>query len=72
MDKIRIGIIGLGVMGSEHARYILHGEVPQAELKAVCDMNEERLEWAKENSKADIRLFKDVDSLLRPALWMRP
>ncbi|HUR59313.1 MAG TPA: Gfo/Idh/MocA family oxidoreductase [Opitutaceae bacterium] len=37
MDKIRIGIIGLGNMGQHHARNLLEGKVPRLELAAVCD-----------------------------------
>jgi predicted dehydrogenase len=37
MDKIRLGIIGLGNMGQHHARNILEGKIPRVELAAVCD-----------------------------------
>ena len=40
MDKVRIGIIGIGNMGSAHAKYISAGEIPNAELTAVCDTNQ--------------------------------
>jgi len=43
MENVRLGIIGLGVMGSNHARKILSGEVPRLELVAVCDRSEEKL-----------------------------
>ncbi len=39
MNKVRIGIVGLGVIGQMHAKYILNGEVPGAILTAVCDNN---------------------------------
>ena len=32
MDKVRIGVIGIGNMGSSHSRNIFAGEVPGAEL----------------------------------------
>ena len=32
MDKVRIGIIGIGNMGSGHSLYLLPGEVSNAEL----------------------------------------
>ncbi|GGH86006.1 putative dehydrogenase [Pullulanibacillus pueri] len=48
MAKLKIGIIGIGNMGSSHARYLINNEVPGAELTAVCDTNPERLRWAKE------------------------
>lgn len=38
-SNVRLGIIGLGSMGSHHARLILDGRVPGCELAAVCDQN---------------------------------
>lgn len=37
MQKIRIGIIGLGNMGQHHARNLLEGKISRVELAAVCD-----------------------------------
>ena len=34
---MKLGIVGLGLMGTGHARSILHGLVPSCELAAVCD-----------------------------------
>jgi predicted dehydrogenase len=33
----KLGVVGLGAMGSSHARSILDGLVPRCELAAVCD-----------------------------------
>ena len=63
MDKVRIGIVGTGGMGSHHARYLVKGDVPGAELVAVCDVRPERLEWAKENIRPDLRTFESADAL---------
>lgn len=49
MDKVRIGIIGIGNMGSGHANNIKNGKCPEMELTAVADINPERLKWAEEN-----------------------
>ncbi len=43
MDKVRLGIIGAGGMGSAHARYLRAGAVKRCELTAVCDIDPERL-----------------------------
>ncbi|TVY04380.1 Gfo/Idh/MocA family protein [Cohnella terricola] len=48
MQTVRIGIVGLGNMGSGHARYLIEGQVKGAVLTAVSDVSEERLNWAKE------------------------
>ena len=41
---IRLGIIGLGNMGSAHAKSLLNGSVPGLQLGAVADTNPARLE----------------------------
>jgi predicted dehydrogenase len=41
-SPVRLGIIGIGGMGSYHARNILDGKVPGIELAAVADASPER------------------------------
>jgi len=43
MEKVRLGIVGLGSMGATHARWILEGKVSGLELAAVADTNAEAL-----------------------------
>ncbi len=43
MDTLRIGIIGVGNIGSAHASCLLSGKIVGAKLTAVCDVNEARL-----------------------------
>ena len=43
MDTVRIGVIGLGNMGSHHARYLSAGGVSGATLGAICDVDPARL-----------------------------
>lgn len=43
MKKVRIGIVGLGNMGSVHAQQILAGKINRLELGAVADVNSEKL-----------------------------
>lgn len=43
MGTVRLGIVGIGSMGSIHAQSILDGKVPRCELTAVCDPKPERL-----------------------------
>ena len=48
MDKkIRLGIIGIGNMGSGHACRVVDGESPDFVLTAVADINPAREDWAK-------------------------
>lgn len=64
MEKIRIGVIGLGGMGTAHSRYLNNNEVPGAVLAAVCDQWEQRREWAKQHLGDQVAIFDDVDAML--------
>ncbi len=47
MDKlhtVRFGIVGVGNMGSAHARAIAEGKIPGASLCALCDISDRRCE----------------------------
>ena len=48
MEKVRLGIIGVGNMGSAHAENILSGECPEIVVSAVADRRESRRRWAAE------------------------
>jgi predicted dehydrogenase len=56
---VRMGIIGLGNMGSVHAKSILGGSVPGLSLTAVADKNPARLE-----PFGDIARFEDAHALI--------
>jgi predicted dehydrogenase len=44
MNKVRLGIIGMGNMGRYHAAYLMAGKVNRAELMAVCSPSPGKLE----------------------------
>lgn len=67
MEKLRLGIIGIGNMGSGHAQRVLEGKCPDFELTAVADINPARLAWAREK-KAEIACFEDAISMLDSGL----
>ena len=48
-QAVRIGIVGIGNMGSAHAKSILSHNVKGLELAAVCDIAPEKLDWAEQN-----------------------
>ena len=68
MRKIRLGIIGVGNMGSGHARSVLEGKCPDFELVAVADTNPERLAWARENLSGALETFPDAAAMLDSGL----
>ena len=43
-ENIRTAVIGIGHMGSAHARCTAEGKVPGMVLSAVCDLAQDRLE----------------------------
>ncbi len=63
MSSLRIAIIGLGGMGSNHAGYLTRGEIPGAELTAVCDIESKRLEAVSENFGEKILKFDSAETL---------
>lgn len=64
-EKIKLGIIGIGNMGSAHANNIKSGKCPEIELSAIADINLERLDWAKEQNYAEnITYFNTAEEML--------
>ena len=63
MDKVRLGIIGMGNIGTYHADYLLQHRVSRCELAAVCDSRTDGLE-----RYAPLRLFSDGEQLIRSLL----
>ncbi|MBE6936551.1 MAG: Gfo/Idh/MocA family oxidoreductase [Ruminococcaceae bacterium] len=68
MDQVRLGIIGIGNMGSGHCRNILEGKCPDVKLAAIADIAEERRTFAKENYPTDVAIFSDGMELLDSGL----
>lgn len=67
MDNVRFGIIGIGNMGSSHARKLL-SEVEGAVLAAVCDEAPKRLEWARKELPEQVALFEDAEQMMASGL----
>ena len=65
MDSVRIGIIGIGGMGSNHVGYLTAGEIPGAELKAVCDIDPDRLAWARQTLDEKVQTFENAEALFK-------
>ena len=67
MDQVRIGIVGIGNMGSAHANNIAAGKVEGLRLTAVCDISEDRLAWARETFP-EVARFTDYKELIASGL----
>ena len=50
MNKVRLGIIGYGNMGSGHTKNIFKGKCPEIALTAIADINPDRLELARQHA----------------------
>lgn len=68
MDKVRIGIIGLGNIGSQHLRYIHEGKVAGGELAAVCDSKPERLQWVRQTLGPAIQVYDNPEALFKSGI----
>ncbi len=64
MKTVKVAVVGIGNMGSGHAKNISAGEIKNMELVAVCDIDENKLSWARENLKGDVKIFKDYSEML--------
>ncbi|MDR2023404.1 MAG: Gfo/Idh/MocA family oxidoreductase [Hungatella sp.] len=64
MDKVRLGIIGIGNMGTGHLKNILEGKVPDMEVTAVADRQEGRRTWAKEHLPESVAVFEEGKDLI--------
>ena len=49
VQPIRFGIIGMGNMGTAHAKNFLNGDVREMRITAVADIVPEKLEWSAKN-----------------------
>lgn len=64
MEQVRLGIIGIGGMGTNHLENIMHGEVPNLVVTAVADVRQSRIDWAKEKLPKEIAVFSDGRELI--------
>lgn len=63
MDKVRIGVIGIGSMGSTHTRTILSGKVKGLEVTALADADSARLKQFP-----DVKGFNDPIEMMDSGL----
>ena len=59
MKKIKLGIIGIGNMGTTHAKNIVEGKVPELELTAVADRQKNRQAWCEKNLPESVQVFEE-------------
>jgi predicted dehydrogenase len=62
MNKVRLGLIGMGNIGKFHADYLLSGKVPRCELVAVCSTSPQKLDAFKSKGVA---VFDEATKLIK-------
>ncbi len=61
MNKVRVGIIGMGNIGKYHAEYLLNKKVNRCELVAVCSTSPQKLESYKARGA---KVFDNAEKLI--------
>ncbi len=67
MEKIRVGIIGIGNIGSVHTESILRGDVTGMELSALCDNDPQKIKYLKEKYP-NIPIYSDHMEMLKSGI----
>ena len=68
MKQVKLGIIGIGNMGTTHAQQITEGKVEGMVLVAVADRIEQRREWAKKDLSEDVQVFEEGTALIESGI----
>lgn len=68
MEKVRLGIIGAGNMGSGHIGNYKKGLLPEVEITAVADRRQERRDWAKAELGDAVAIFSEGSDLIASGL----
>ena len=79
MKKVRLGVLGVGNMGTGHIDHVLTGKNPEIELTAVADINPARLAWTKDQlakrradfpdlHQPDVALFDSAEAMFASGL----
>ncbi len=67
MSKVRLGIIGVGNIGTGHIGNILEGRCPEIEVVAAADRRESRRAWVSE-ALPGITVFSEGEDLIASGL----
>ena len=64
MIHIRVGVIGIGNIGTMHATNIYQNKIQGMKLAAVCDVRQSQLEFCQ-NTFSDVTCYTDYHSLIQ-------
>ncbi|MBE6813032.1 MAG: Gfo/Idh/MocA family oxidoreductase [Ruminococcaceae bacterium] len=66
-DKVRVGVIGLGNMGSSHLNNYAKGKMPEIEITAICDIDEKKIAPALEKAPG-AKVFDNATDLINSGI----
>jgi len=66
MDVVKIGILGVGNIGSSHLKCLHQGLVENARVTAVCDSSPYRRELVKQ-AYSDVAVYEDAETFIEKA-----
>ena len=67
MEKIKLGIIGVGNIGVTHSKNIIGGHTKLVDLVAVCDIAPDRRTWAEKNLPG-VKVFDNATEMMKSGL----
>lgn len=67
MEKVRLGVIGFGNIGTKHCRIVSEGNVPGMEVTAICVRSPKGIEAAK-SQYPSVAVFDNATDLYRSGL----
>lgn len=65
---LRVGIIGVGNMGSNHAQCFKDNKVENGKLTAICDINPDKLDKQREKFGDEVAYFENASDLINSGL----
>ncbi len=68
MEKIKLGILGIGNQGTKYSDVIFRGDCAEVELVAICDRNQSRIDFAKGKYGEGIAYFDNAEAMLDSGL----
>ncbi len=63
MEKVKIAIIGLGVMGKKYMAFLLNQKIKNAKLIAVCSGTPEKLDYLKQEYGEQLRYYSKLEEV---------
>ena len=68
MEKIRLGVIGVGNMGRSHCKNIQDGKCPEIELVAIADHNPNRIQAMKDDGYEKVMFYSNAEEMMDSGL----